>query len=191
MALARRDVLLRIHRFRLRREDLEDCFSQATLELVVLARKGRAFSSRRHIANALEQRFVARTQDRRRAVSGRSPIQAALEESVSFGAEGGQVLELADPRSDPARVVMLRQELELLRVCAESLTDDQRLVIASSVGLGMSCAEFCAIHGWSAEKYRKVAQRARARLRAEMYGDEAVTGSAGGRNNEQGPACER
>jgi anti-sigma factor RsiW len=29
----------------------------------------------------------------------------------------------------------------------------------------MDCADFCARYGWSAEKYRKVAQRARARLR--------------------------
>jgi hypothetical protein len=28
----------------------------------------------------------------------------------------------------------------------------------------MNCAEFCHVHGWSSEKYRKVAQRARTRL---------------------------
>jgi hypothetical protein len=38
-------LLLRVHRHRLRREDLEDCYGQATLELVILARGGRAFAS--------------------------------------------------------------------------------------------------------------------------------------------------
>ena len=45
MARARREVLLRAHRFRLRREDLEDCYSQATLELVAHTRSGGAFAS--------------------------------------------------------------------------------------------------------------------------------------------------
>jgi hypothetical protein len=45
VAAAKRDVLLRVHRHRLRAEDLEDCYGQASLELVVLARRGRPFSS--------------------------------------------------------------------------------------------------------------------------------------------------
>lgn len=45
VAAAKRDVLLRVHRHRLRREDLEDAYSQASLELVVLARRGRVFAS--------------------------------------------------------------------------------------------------------------------------------------------------
>jgi hypothetical protein len=52
VARARRELLLRVHGHRLRREDLEDCYSQATLELVALARKGREFASRLHVANA-------------------------------------------------------------------------------------------------------------------------------------------
>jgi hypothetical protein len=32
VSAAKRDVLLRVHRHRLGREDLEDCFSQATLD---------------------------------------------------------------------------------------------------------------------------------------------------------------
>jgi hypothetical protein len=44
--------------------------------------------------------------------------------------------------------------------------------------------EFCARHGWSAEKYRKVAQRARARL-SELLGtfeaDVPTTGSSSDR----------
>jgi hypothetical protein len=59
VAAAKRDVLLRVHRHRLRREDLEDCYSQATLELIVLARRGRAFASRVHVANSLAQDYVS------------------------------------------------------------------------------------------------------------------------------------
>jgi hypothetical protein len=40
VARAKRELLLRVHRHRLRREDLEDCFSQATLELLANARRG-------------------------------------------------------------------------------------------------------------------------------------------------------
>jgi len=58
VACARRELLLRAHRHRLRREDLEDCYSQATLELVVHARRGGAFADRRHMGNALEVRFL-------------------------------------------------------------------------------------------------------------------------------------
>ena len=36
----RRELLLRVHRHRLRKEDLEDCYSQATLELLAQARAG-------------------------------------------------------------------------------------------------------------------------------------------------------
>ena len=45
VARAKRDVLLRAHRHRLRREDLEDCYSQATLELLTNARAGRRYAN--------------------------------------------------------------------------------------------------------------------------------------------------
>ena len=52
-----RDMPLRVHRYRLSLKDLEDCYSQATLELVSLARtRARAFQGEAHVANALEQR---------------------------------------------------------------------------------------------------------------------------------------
>jgi hypothetical protein len=38
-------------------------------------------------------------------------------------------------------------------------------VLVSLAGAETGCAEFCARHSWSREKYRKVSQRARARLR--------------------------
>lgn len=83
VSAARRDVLLRVHRHRLGREDLEDCFSQATLGLVTRARtRARAFVSDAHVANALEQRFLSRIADRRRAIEGRSPIEAARHQAL-------------------------------------------------------------------------------------------------------------
>jgi hypothetical protein len=45
VARARRELLLRVHRHRLRAEDLEDCYSQATLELLAHARRGGRFAS--------------------------------------------------------------------------------------------------------------------------------------------------
>lgn len=165
VARSKRAVLLRAHRHRLRPEDLEDCYSQATLELIALARRGRAYAGSAHVANALEQRFVSRVQDRRRALSGRSPIQAAIEAAVPLSAEeaGGELL---DRRADPERLAILRQQLSEVVAGATALSEDQRLVIACQVGLQMSCEQFCQTFAWSPEKYRKVAQRARARLRA-------------------------
>ncbi len=45
VARARRELLLRVHGHRLRKEDLEDCYSQATLELLAHARRGGRFFS--------------------------------------------------------------------------------------------------------------------------------------------------
>lgn len=171
VACARRELLLGVNRFRLRREDLEDCYSQAVLELVAQARGGGRFASRQHVANAIEQRFVSRINDRRRALTGRSPMQAALESAASLNATE-EPIELADARAELEKLVILRQELRRVQLHARALTHDQRLVIACQVGLEMPPAEFCRIHGWSLEKYRKVAQRGRARLRALMAAEE-------------------
>jgi DNA-directed RNA polymerase specialized sigma24 family protein len=165
VARARRDLLLRAHRQRLRREDLEDCYSQATLELVAYARNRARFASRAHLANVLEQRFISRIKDRRRALSGRSPMQAALETAMSIGALEEARIQIVDVRADTERQAFLRHELQLVKAVAGELTPDQRMVLASQVGLQLSRAEFCRRYGWSTEKYRKVAQRARLRLR--------------------------
>jgi len=178
VAAAKREVLLRVHRHRLRREDLEDAYAQASLELVVLARRGRAFASRGHIANAIEQRFLARVQDRRRAISGRSPIAAALEGAVPFGASDDG-FELADGRADPMRIAIARDELARLRAKLPDLTPDQRLVLASQLA-DASCEELCEREGWTREKYRKVAQRGRGRLRQLMAQEGDVPLSADG-----------
>ena len=101
----RRTALLRSHGHRLGREDLEDCFSQATPELVVRARtRARAFVSDEHVANALEQRFLSRIADRRRALTGRSPMEAALQTAVRQPVAGTGTMSRPAPRSPTAGV---------------------------------------------------------------------------------------
>jgi DNA-directed RNA polymerase specialized sigma24 family protein len=177
VAHAKRELLLRVHRHRLRREDLEDCFSQATLELVASARPG-AFVSRVHLARTLEQRFLSRVNDHRRAVSGRSPMQTALEGAASLDGTGPEARALPDPRGDPERVAIVRFELRRVQALARRLTPEQRLVIATQVSLAMGTREFCEIYGWSEERYRKVAQRGRARLRRLMLEADGAVQSA-------------
>jgi DNA-directed RNA polymerase specialized sigma24 family protein len=194
VADAKRDLLLRVHSHRLRREDLEDAYGQATFELIVLARSGRGFASRRHIANALEQRFLARVVDRRRAIGGRSPITAALEGAVPFAAAGGEELELPDTRQAPERVAVARDELKRLLAHLGALTPDQRAVLGTQLATGMRCEEFCALYGWTPEKYRKVAQRGRGRLRELLAAQDSragdVPGAMEGSDQKAGTAYE-
>lgn len=185
VAHARRELLLRAHRYRLRREDLEDCYSQATLELLAQTRKSGGGSSRRHLAVAIEQRFISRIRDRRRALSGRSPIQAALEGSLSIGALREDDVELIDARAELERLVIARQDLRRVSLLARSLSYDQRLLLSCQVGLQMPRGEFCGLFGWSPEKYRKVAQRARARLRRLMSEQEPGVTTARGPSEER------
>jgi DNA-directed RNA polymerase specialized sigma24 family protein len=168
----KREILLRAYCQWLRREDLEDCFSQATLELVARARRGGRFSGAGHIANALEQKFLSRIHDRRRALRGRSPSQAMLDGALSLGTGDEQEFQIADPRADVERCTMLRFDLRSVERAAHALSPDQRLVLACQIGLQMSAEEFCTRFGWTHEKHRKVAQRARARLRALL--DESI-----------------
>ncbi|HLH13860.1 MAG TPA: hypothetical protein VKV16_03650 [Solirubrobacteraceae bacterium] len=166
-ALSRRELLLRVHSHRLRREDLEDCYSQATLELLKHVQRGGRFASSLHLTRSLEQRFLSRVRDRRRALSGRSPMQAALEGAVPLEDRDACRIDVADTRAELEQLVIFRHELRRLRALAAALSSDQRLVLAMQLA-HESQEEFCARHGWSKEKYRKVAQRARARLRALM-----------------------
>jgi DNA-directed RNA polymerase specialized sigma24 family protein len=165
-------MLLRAHRHRLRTEDLEDCYSQATLELIGRARDGARYTSSAHLANTLEQRFVSRIRDRRRALSGRSPMQAALESAVSLTDAVEQQIALVDRRADLEKLVILRQDLRRVQLLARELSPDQRLILASQLEGRLTRSEFCERFGWSAEKYRKTAQRARARLRCLMAAPE-------------------
>jgi DNA-directed RNA polymerase specialized sigma24 family protein len=171
VAQARRELLLRSYRHRLRKEDLEDCFGQATLELLAQARAGGrgggapgARMTRAHMANLLEQRFVSRIHDRLRALRGRSPAQALLDHALPLS-DAANGVEVADVRAEIDKLVMLRLDLRSLGQVIGELTPDQRLVLVSLAGSGMECVEFCERHGWSKDKYRKVSQRARARLR--------------------------
>ncbi len=190
MVRAKRDILLRVHRYRLRPEDLDDCYAQAALELVAYVRKGGGPADRLHLGNLLEQRFLSRVRDRRRALSGRSPMLAALESSVPLGGALDHGVEIVDLRADLEKLVMLRHELRCIGLLARGLTADQRLVLASQLG-STSRSEFCSRSGWSAEKYRKVAQRARARLRALMAAAESgVPPAELASEEEEGPAYE-
>jgi DNA-directed RNA polymerase specialized sigma24 family protein len=190
MARAKRELLLRVHRHRLRREDLEDCYSQAVLELVAHARRGGRFCSRSHLANVLEQRFLSRIRDRRRALSGRSPMQAALEAAISLDCVDAEKVDIIDVRAELETLVILRQDLRRVCTLAQGLTPDQRLILACQVGLQMDRGAFCERYGWSTEKYRKVAQRARARLRQLMADEHYVPPGAGASERQTGTLYE-
>ncbi|HTA13965.1 MAG TPA: hypothetical protein VK781_03820, partial [Solirubrobacteraceae bacterium] len=112
VAGARRELLLGVHRHRLARADLEDCYSQATLELLTCSQHGGGFSSMAHIANALEQRLLSRIHDRRRAISGRSPIQTALATALPLGSVHEREVDIPDARADIERLVLLRHDLK-------------------------------------------------------------------------------
>ncbi|MFI4984875.1 MAG: hypothetical protein ACHQAV_02675 [Solirubrobacterales bacterium] len=179
MAIAKRELLLQANRYRLRREDLEDCYSQATLELVAYARRGGVFADRSHLGNVLELRFLSRIRDRRRALGGRSPAQAALEAAMSLGGAGTEEIAIVDRRAELERLVILRDDLRRVEFLARKLTPDQRLVLACQLGPQMGCRDFCGQFGWTPEKYRKVAQRARAKLKRLMAADEGDVPSSG------------
>ena len=182
VAHAKRDVLLRAHRHRLRREDLEDCYSQATLELLANARAGRRYANQSHLAHTLELRFVSRVNDLSRANAGRSPARAIMEAAVPLSPEAAGAA-VADRRAQVEKLVMLRHELRSLELLARQLSADQRLVLAWQVCGQGDGLDFCRQFGWSAAKYRKVAQRARARLRDLVRGaDVAVTPARRGRS---------
>jgi hypothetical protein len=168
---SRRELLFAAHRHRLTHEDLEDCYSQATLELLNRATRREAFSSYAHIANALEQRLLSRIHDRRRALSGRSPIEAAIATALPLAAcEAGEI-DIPDARADVEHLTLLRHDLRRISEVSRELSRDQRLVLASQLSCESDRGEFCRAHGWSAEKYRKVAQRARARLTRLLDGE--------------------
>jgi DNA-directed RNA polymerase specialized sigma24 family protein len=164
IADARRDWMLRVNRRRLRWEDLEDCYSQATLELVARSRRS-PFASMDHVENALEQKFSSRIEDRRRAIGGRSSIETAMARAVSVDSPEHGAGDLEDRRAAVEQQAIARTELRRLREVIADLSRDQQLVLVSQVCVDMGTSEFCSRYGWSVEKYRKVAQRARAKLR--------------------------
>lgn len=161
---AHRARLLRVHSRRLRREDLEECYGQTALELVLRARCGAPFRSALHVVKVLEQRFLSRIHDRRRALEGRSPAQATLDHALAADLLGGAGEEVADRRLDLHELVGMRLEIERFGGLLARLTPDQRLVLGSQVYQQIDSAELCAQRGWTREKYRKVTERAWARL---------------------------
>jgi DNA-directed RNA polymerase specialized sigma24 family protein len=178
VARERRELLLARYGHRLGREELEDCYSQVTLELLARARRPEPFDCCEHIANALEQRLRSRIRDRHRALGGRSPMQAALARAVPLpgGEEPAQWSRrgLVDGLADVERIALLREELRRIARFSRELTRDQRLLLASQLHGRQAPGEFCLEHGWSLEKYRKVGQRARARLTALLAADSAA-----------------
>ncbi|HTD57581.1 MAG TPA: hypothetical protein VK672_01690 [Solirubrobacteraceae bacterium] len=186
VARSQRELLLAAHRHRLGLEDLEDCYSQATLEMLIRARRGGAFAGRAHVANALEQRFLSRIQDRRRAIGGRSPMEAAMASALPLVGREGNAMDILDTRAGVERLALLRHDLRIIGQVARGLSFDQRLVLANQLSCAMDCREFCDKHGWSTEKYRKVAQRARARLARLLAGH--AEGGAGGHSPAFCPA---
>src|SRR4051812_45882603 len=92
---AQRGRLLRRHAHRLDRADLEECLAQAALELVSRARR-EADGTVWRPALDLEQRFLSRVTDRRRALAGRSPRQRLLSTAATIGdANLDEVLQVA------------------------------------------------------------------------------------------------
>ena len=170
VARAKRELLLRVHRHRLRAEDLEDCYSQATLELVAHVRRGGRFAEQ------------AASGERARAalpVAGpRSPARAFGAQPDAGGARAALSLDSGEEGGRHRRRARRAREAgdaapgtASRAVLAQRLTPDQRLVLACQVGIDEP-RRLLPPHGWSPEKYRKVAQRARARLRALMAADE-------------------
>jgi DNA-directed RNA polymerase specialized sigma24 family protein len=115
-------------------------------------------------------------------------MEAAIATALSLAAGEGTGVEIADARADVERLVLLRQDLKHIRKIYRELSHDQRLVLASQLFNDMECAEFCRAHGWSKEKYRKVAQRARARITRLLanQADPSVPLAGARRTREQG-----
>ena len=156
VAAERRAALLVSYEGRLEREELEDCLSQATFELIRSARAGRCFEDSGHVANALELRFRSRIVDRHRA-RGARPAPVALDGD----GEEGRALEDPAPRFE--RGVEARFELARLReLIAELSVDEQRVLALQAAGVPRG--EICARLGWKLERYRSTARRATHKL---------------------------
>lgn len=91
-------------------------------------------------------------------------MHAALEQAFRLTHVGDDGVQVVDARPSVEAIVLARDELRSIELAAQTLTADQRSVIGSQVA-GERCEACCARLGWSREKYRKVAQRGRARLR--------------------------
>lgn len=156
VAAGKRAVLLGSYEGRLEREELEDCLSQATFELIRGVRAGRCFEDAEHVANALELRFRSRIVDQYRARSARPAV-------VALDREGEEGFVLEDPAPRFERGVEARVELARLRELVGELSADEQRVLALQAA-GVSRGEICARLGWKLERYRSTARRATLKL---------------------------
>jgi len=154
LASRKRAALLSAYRGKLRPDELEECLSQAVLELLVRAGRGDGFASPLHVERSLEQKLRSRITDRLRARAGRSPLLAAIERSGGDAELAG----VADPRVGVEETVALRELLVRITEAARKLTAAQRLALATQLGAGGGSG--------AGEKERKARQRAREKLRA-------------------------
>ena len=161
---AKRDTLLRVYRHRLSDEDLQDCFSQATLELVARARAGRPFASDLHAARALEQKFASRITDEYRSSHGRSAARTAQREARGLDTVSD---EIASYTEDTATIAERRDEAKGLLAALARLSERDRTLLLGRLR-GLPPALIAAQHGLTIETYRKATQRATARLAREI-----------------------
>jgi DNA-directed RNA polymerase specialized sigma24 family protein len=152
-ALALRTTLIRAYRSRASREDLEDLYSQAVVELLARAERDPTLTSADHIRHALRQKFESRILDHHRAVAGRSPATHARARTRPLD----DTLDQHAGDRDGLDQLIARETIR-------ELTPDQQLVLASQLN-GETPRDCCGHTGWTIDKYRKTAQRARARLR--------------------------
>ena len=160
-ALALRSTLIRVHHTVAPREELEDLYSQAVLELLTRTERDSALTSAQHIRNSLRQKFASRILDHQRATAGRSPATRARATAQPLD----ETVDRVAGHRDALHELIARETLLELAAAIRELTHDQQLVLASQLN-GETPRDCCARTGWTTDKYRKLAQRARKRLRA-------------------------
>jgi hypothetical protein len=129
-----RRPLLAIHHDAARREDLEDLYAQAVLELLLRVRRDPALHEPAHIANALRLKFKSRIADHQRAVAGRSPIASAIARAAPIDSTGAPGLGRAP---DLEQQVLVREAArELLLALAELPAAHREAVLVSANARG-------------------------------------------------------
>jgi hypothetical protein len=127
-----RRPLLAAHRSAASREELEDLYSQSVLELLLRVRRDATFHTPTHLANALRLRFASRITDYRRAVAGRSPVEAALTRATRLDDPDSTGVAAAD---DVASQVLARERAHELLVALNELPLVQRdALLAEAAG---------------------------------------------------------
>jgi hypothetical protein len=150
-----RRPLLAIHHDAARREDLEDLYAQAVLELLVRIRRDPTLREPAHIANALRLKFKSRIADHQRAVAGRSPIAAALARAAPIDSTGAPGMGRAP---DLEEQVLVREAARELLGALAALPAQQRDAVLIAANM----------RGVLGETERKRSWRARLTLRARL-----------------------